>query len=62
MNNGTREQIDRITHASSPMKKFDVAALKGASEEKCVHLGLVGMCKCHPQIEAADRFTTQLQC
>jgi predicted 3-demethylubiquinone-9 3-methyltransferase (glyoxalase superfamily) len=30
MNNGTREQIDRVTHALLPMKEFDVAALKGA--------------------------------
>jgi hypothetical protein len=28
MNNGTREQIDRVTQAFVPMKKFDVAALK----------------------------------
>ena len=34
MNNGTREQIDRVTQAFLPMKKFDIAALKRAYEEK----------------------------
>jgi len=30
MKNGTREQIDRVTQAFLPMKKFDIAALKRA--------------------------------
>ncbi|KAF0218476.1 MAG: 3-demethylubiquinone-9 [Geobacteraceae bacterium] len=30
MKNGTREQIDRLTQAFLPMKKFDIAALKRA--------------------------------
>jgi predicted 3-demethylubiquinone-9 3-methyltransferase (glyoxalase superfamily) len=30
MKNGTREQIDRITQAFLPMKKFDLATLQGA--------------------------------
>jgi predicted 3-demethylubiquinone-9 3-methyltransferase (glyoxalase superfamily) len=34
MNNGTSEQIDRVTQAFLPMKKFDVAALKMAYEGK----------------------------
>lgn len=34
MNNGTREQIDRLTKAFLPMKKFDIAALKKAFEQK----------------------------
>jgi predicted 3-demethylubiquinone-9 3-methyltransferase (glyoxalase superfamily) len=34
MNNGTSEQIDRVTQAFLPMKKFDVAALKIAYEGK----------------------------
>jgi predicted 3-demethylubiquinone-9 3-methyltransferase (glyoxalase superfamily) len=32
MKNGTREQIDRVTQAFLPMKKFDIAALKRAYE------------------------------
>ena len=32
MKNGTREQIDRLTKAFLPMKKFDIAALKKAYE------------------------------
>jgi predicted 3-demethylubiquinone-9 3-methyltransferase (glyoxalase superfamily) len=32
MKNGTREQIDRITQAFLPMKKFDLATLQGAYE------------------------------
>jgi len=34
MNNGTREQIDRLTQTFLSMKKFDIAALKRAYEEK----------------------------
>ena len=34
MKNGTREQIDRITQAFLPMKKFDIATLKRAYEGK----------------------------
>ncbi|KTD73449.1 VOC family protein [Legionella tucsonensis] len=34
MQNGTREQIGRITQAFLPMKKFDIATLKRAYEEK----------------------------
>ena len=34
MNNGTSEQIDRVTQAFLPMKKFDIAALKMAYEGK----------------------------
>ena len=34
MNNGTRQQIDRVTQAFLPMKKFDIAALKRAYGEK----------------------------
>jgi predicted 3-demethylubiquinone-9 3-methyltransferase (glyoxalase superfamily) len=34
MKNGTREQIDRITQAFLPMKKFDLATLQKAYEEK----------------------------
>jgi predicted 3-demethylubiquinone-9 3-methyltransferase (glyoxalase superfamily) len=34
MNNGTREQIDRVTQAFLPMKKFDIATLKRAYEGK----------------------------
>ena len=34
MQNGTREQIDRITQAFLPMKKFDLATLQKAYEEK----------------------------
>ena len=34
MQNGTREQIDRITQAFLPMKKFDLATLKRAYEGK----------------------------
>lgn len=30
MKNGTREQIDRVTQAFLPMKKFDIATLKRA--------------------------------
>ena len=32
MSNGTREQVDRVTQAFLPMKKFDVAKLKQAYE------------------------------
>ena len=32
MQNGTREQIDRITQAFLPMKKFDLATLQRAYE------------------------------
>ena len=32
MKNGTREQIDRITQAFLPMKKFDLATLQKAYE------------------------------
>lgn len=34
MNKGTREQIDRITQAFLPMKKLEIAKLKGAYEER----------------------------
>lgn len=34
MRNGTREQIDRITQAFLPMKKFDIAKLREAYERK----------------------------
>ena len=34
MKNGTREQIDRITQAFLPMKKFDIAELQKAYEGK----------------------------
>jgi len=34
MKNGSREQIDRVTQAFLPMKKFDVAKLKKAYNEK----------------------------
>src|SRR2546425_1197367 len=34
MKNGTREQIDRITQAFLPMKKFDLATLQKAYEGK----------------------------
>jgi predicted 3-demethylubiquinone-9 3-methyltransferase (glyoxalase superfamily) len=34
MQNGTREQIDRITQAFLPMKKFDLATLQRAYEGK----------------------------
>ena len=34
MTNGTREQIDRVTQAFLPMKKFDVAELQKAYEGK----------------------------
>jgi predicted 3-demethylubiquinone-9 3-methyltransferase (glyoxalase superfamily) len=34
MNNGTSEQIDRVTQAFLPMKKFDITALKQAYEGK----------------------------
>jgi predicted 3-demethylubiquinone-9 3-methyltransferase (glyoxalase superfamily) len=34
MQNGTREQIDRITQAFLPMKKFDIATLQKAYEGK----------------------------
>jgi predicted 3-demethylubiquinone-9 3-methyltransferase (glyoxalase superfamily) len=34
MNHGTSEQIDRVTQAFLPMKKFDIAALKRAYEGK----------------------------
>jgi predicted 3-demethylubiquinone-9 3-methyltransferase (glyoxalase superfamily) len=34
MKNGTREQIDRVTQAFLPMKKFDLAALRKAYEGK----------------------------
>lgn len=34
MKNGTREQIDRVTQAFLPMKKFDIAKLKEAYNEK----------------------------
>jgi predicted 3-demethylubiquinone-9 3-methyltransferase (glyoxalase superfamily) len=34
MKNGTREQIDRLTKAFLPMKKFDIAKLKKAYEER----------------------------
>jgi predicted 3-demethylubiquinone-9 3-methyltransferase (glyoxalase superfamily) len=34
MRNGTREQIDRITQAFLPMKKFDLATIKKAFEGK----------------------------
>jgi predicted 3-demethylubiquinone-9 3-methyltransferase (glyoxalase superfamily) len=34
MKNGTREQIDRLTKAFLPMKKFDIAALKKAYEQQ----------------------------
>jgi predicted 3-demethylubiquinone-9 3-methyltransferase (glyoxalase superfamily) len=30
LSNGTREQIDRVTQAFLPMKKFDLAALRAA--------------------------------
>ena len=30
LTNGTREQIDRVTQAFLPMKKFDLAALRAA--------------------------------
>jgi predicted 3-demethylubiquinone-9 3-methyltransferase (glyoxalase superfamily) len=33
MKNGTREQIDRVTKAFLPMKKFDIAKLKKAYEK-----------------------------
>ena len=33
MKNGTCEQIDRVTQAFLPMKKFDIAKLKKAYEE-----------------------------
>ena len=33
MKNGTRKQIDRVTQAFLPMKKFDIAKLKKAYEE-----------------------------
>jgi predicted 3-demethylubiquinone-9 3-methyltransferase (glyoxalase superfamily) len=32
MKNGTREQIDRVTQAFLPMRKFDLAALRKAYE------------------------------
>jgi len=32
MKNGTREQIDRITQAFLPMKKFDLATVQRAYE------------------------------
>ncbi|MHB1048630.1 MAG: VOC family protein [Bacteroidota bacterium] len=34
MKNGTQEQIDRLTKAFLPMKKFDIAALKKAYEQQ----------------------------
>jgi predicted 3-demethylubiquinone-9 3-methyltransferase (glyoxalase superfamily) len=34
MTNGTREQIDRLTQAFLPMKKFDIATLQKAYEGK----------------------------
>jgi len=34
MKNGSREQIDRVTQAFLPMKKFDIAKLKEAYEGK----------------------------
>jgi predicted 3-demethylubiquinone-9 3-methyltransferase (glyoxalase superfamily) len=34
MTNGTREQVDRVTQAFLPMKKFDVAELQKAYERK----------------------------
>jgi predicted 3-demethylubiquinone-9 3-methyltransferase (glyoxalase superfamily) len=34
MQNGTREQIDRLTQAFLPMKKFDIATLQRAYEGK----------------------------
>ena len=34
MQNGTREQVDRITQAFLPMKKLDIATLRGAYEGK----------------------------
>jgi hypothetical protein len=34
MTKGTREQIDRVTQAFLPMKKFDVAELQKAYEGK----------------------------
>jgi predicted 3-demethylubiquinone-9 3-methyltransferase (glyoxalase superfamily) len=34
MAKGTREQIDRLTHAFLPMKKLDIAALQRAYKEK----------------------------
>jgi predicted 3-demethylubiquinone-9 3-methyltransferase (glyoxalase superfamily) len=34
MNNGTREQIDRVTQAFLPMKKFNIATLKRAYQGK----------------------------
>ncbi len=34
MQNGTREQVDRITQAFLPMKKFDIATLQKAYEGK----------------------------
>jgi len=34
MKHGTREQIDRITQAFLPMKKFDLATLQKAYEGK----------------------------
>ena len=30
MANGTREQVDRVTQAFLPMKKFDISALEEA--------------------------------
>jgi predicted 3-demethylubiquinone-9 3-methyltransferase (glyoxalase superfamily) len=34
MSNGTREQIDRVTQAFLPMKRFDIGKLKEAYEGK----------------------------
>lgn len=34
MQNGTREQIDRVTQAFLPMKKFDIESLKKTYEER----------------------------
>ena len=34
MKNGSREQIDRVTQAFFPMKKFDIAKLEEAYDEK----------------------------
>ena len=34
MKNGSREQIDRVTQAFLPMKKFDIAKLEEAYDEK----------------------------
>ena len=34
MTKGTREQIDRVTQAFLPMKKFDIAELQRTYEEK----------------------------